>query len=193
MKARDSIWVLLIGILITLASFSLIYFKEGLWYFPAVFGILMIFDYFSSMKNKDTALQLLVNNIAKFRQLYVLMFLLGATIELLGKFMFKLWSYPYQTNLFLDLIGLLFYPLILMSFREMYESISLLIKNKSLTFIIAAILGVLIWEIPNVFIDSWIYNIPYINLEIFKINIIVIIGWVILIGFPIWIYKILKK
>ena len=49
--------------------------------------------------------------------------------------------------------------------------------------------GIIIWEIPNLFSKDWIYTIPYISFNIIGINIIVIIGWVVLIGFPVYIYN----
>lgn len=189
MKARDNFWILVLGILISIASWVSLFLKWGLWYFPATIGILFIFDYFSSMKNKNTTLQIFNKDKKKFIKLYFLFFLLGATIECIGKFMFNLWNYPFQTNSIMDFIGLLFYPVILLSFREMYESLSLIIKRKFLLTLFSMLLGIIIWEISNLVIYSWIYTIPYIGLEIFKINIIVIIGGVILIGFPVWIYN----
>jgi hypothetical protein len=160
-----------------------------LWYLPAVLGIWLIFDYISSIKNKHTALQILKNNKKKFIKLLFLMFMLGCTIEIIGRFILNLWIYPFQTTVLLELLGLVGYIFILLSFREMYESLAIIIKNKTLLFICSIILGIIIWEIPNLFIYSWIYTIPYISLEIFKINIIVIIGWTALIGFPVWIYN----
>lgn len=189
MKARDNIWILIIGIIISIISFGSLFYGWGLWYFPAVIGVWFIFDYFSSKKNKNTAIQLFNNNKKEFFNLYLLMFFLGCAIELLGKFILNFWSYPYQTNLILDLLGLAVYPFILISFREMYESLNLIIKNKIILIISSMLLGIIIWEIPNLLLYSWIYKIPYVNLEIFKINIVVIIGWIILIAFPVWIYN----
>ena len=121
--------------------------------------------------------------------LSILMFFLGASIELGGRFLLNSWNYPYINNFYLEVLVLLFYPFILFSCREMYESINIFIKKNYISFILAMILGVIIWEVPNLFSGDWIYTIPYINYEIFKINIVVILGWSILIGFPIYIYN----
>ena len=79
--------------------------------------------------------------------------------------------------------------LILFSFREMYESLKIIIKNPQVTFLITMLLGIILWEITNLLNYSWIYTIPYITYEIAKINIVVIAGWSILIGLPVYIYN----
>jgi hypothetical protein len=189
MKSKISVWFLVLGLVISFLSLVAAFMKVNFWYFPAVIGFWFVFDYFSSIKNKDTALQMLFRDKYEFFKLYFLMFMLGCTIEVIGRFVLKLWIYPPYTHVLFDLINLFFYPFILMSFRESYRSLNLFVKNKSLAFIYAMVLGILIWEIPNIFSVDWIYIIPFINFEIYHINIVVIIGWVVLIGFPIWIYN----
>ena len=181
--------LLILGILISIISFTLAFLKINHWYFPAVIGVWFIFDYIAYNKNKNTTLSFLFNDKKKFFNLYLVMFFLGATIELIGRFLLNLWDYPFINNLYLEFVLLLFYPFILFSFRELYESIILKLKNKFLAFISAMVAGIIIWEIPNLFSKDWIYTIPYISFNIIGINIIVIIGWVVLIGFPVYIYN----
>ena len=181
--------LLILGILISKISFTLAFLKINHWYFPAVIGVWFIFDYIAYNKNKNTTLSFLFNDKKKFFNLYLVMFFLGATIELIGRFLLNLWDYPFINNLYLEFVLLLFYPFILFSFRELYESIILKLKNKFLAFISAMVAGIIIWEIPNLFSKDWIYTIPYISFNIIGINIIVIIGWVVLIGFPVYIYN----
>jgi flagellar biosynthesis protein FlhB len=189
MKAKDKIWILVVGLIVSISSIALAFNKINFWYFPGVVGFWLVFDYFSSMKNKNTALQILTKSKYEFLKLYFLMFMLGCTIEVLGRFIFNLWIYPPYHGILPDIANLLFYPFILFSFREMYESIKIVIKNKVVTFITSMIIGIIIWEVPNLFSVDWIYTIPYLDLEIFKMNIVVIIGWSILIGFPILVYN----
>lgn len=188
MKTRDNIRTLIFGIVISILSLSLAFLKINFWYFPGVIGFWLVFDYFSSRKNKNTALQIFIRNKKEFFKLYFLMFMLGCTIEIFGRAILNLWFYPPYKNIFYDIANLVFYPFILFSFREMFESIKQIFGGKILTFIVSMILGIAIWEIPNLFSRDWVYTIPYITVEIFKINIVVIIGWSILIAFPIWIY-----
>jgi hypothetical protein len=189
MKARDHIFVLILGLMIAVFSLIEAFSGIGLWYFPATVGIWFIFDYFSSIKNKNTTLQVFKENKKKFFYLYLLMFMFGCTIEVIGRFILKLWIYPFQDTIILELLGILFYPVILFSFREMYGSLHILIKTRWIAVISSMILGIVLWEIPNLAVYSWIYSIPFTELSIIGINIIVIIGWVLLIIIPVYIYN----
>jgi len=185
----DNKWVLIFGMIISTFSIIVALLGINFWYFPGVIGFWLFFDYFSSKKNKNTAIQIFIKNKKEFFKLYFLMFMLGCTIETVGRFIFGLWIYPPYTNIWWDLLNLLFYPFILFSFREMYESSLIVIKNKVFAFVVSMFFGILIWEIPNLYSIDWIYTIPFITFEIFKINIVVIFGWSILIAFPVWIYN----
>ncbi|MCD4771562.1 hypothetical protein K8R30_04075 [archaeon] len=182
----------IIGLLIAIPSIAAAFYKINNWYFTATIGIWLIFDTLSSQKNKNTTLQILKKDKIKFFNLYLLMFLLGATIEIVGRFILNLWDYPNINSIPMELAILLFYPFILFSFREMFESIKLRI-NKTYAFVLSMILGIIIWEIPNLFSTDWVYTIPFTSLNILNINIVVILGWSILIGFPIYLYNIISK
>ena len=186
---KDNLSILIIGLIISIASLALAFSKINHWYFLGVFGFWFVFDYFSSIKNNNTGIQIFIKSKKKFLKLYFLMFMLGCAIEIIGRFVFNLWIYPLYSNPLFDITNLLIYPFILMSFRESYETLKIIFNKKSLSFIGAMILGILIWEIPNLVSRDWLYTIPFISLEIIGINIIVIIGWAILIGFPIWIFN----
>lgn len=185
----DSILVLVFGLIITVVSFSLIIFQQGLWYFPAVFGVWLVFDYFASKVTSLTAWQFLLHNKKEFVKLYFLMLMLGCTTEFVGRFLFKFWDYPFQTTLSSNVFEFLHYPFFLMPCRDIYVSLSLILRNKILRFVITSMLGVLIWEVPNLAIYSWVYQIPLVHLEIAKINIMVLVFWMILVGFTLFCYK----
>lgn len=188
---QDSKWVLIVGLIISVISISLAFFEIKNWYFSATIGVWLVFDYFSSKKNK-TAFQYLLSDRVKFINLYLLMLFLGSTIELFGRFIFGFWHYS-SNSVFLNILITLNYPFILFSFREMYKTIGLKFKKSWVKIILSMILGIVIWEFPNLFSKDWIYTIPYINLEIFGINIVVILGWIILIVFPLYIYSIIEN
>ena len=95
--------LLILGILISIISFTLAFLKINHWYFPAVIGVWFIFDYIAYNKNKNTTLSFLFNDKKKFFNLYLVMFFLGATIELIGRFLLNLWDYPFINNLYLHL------------------------------------------------------------------------------------------
>jgi hypothetical protein len=192
MDAKDNSIILILGLIISIVSISLAFLKINFWYFPAVIGVWLFFDYFSSIKNNNTAIQILRKNKKDFLRLYIFMFMFGCTIEIIGRFILRLWFYPSYTNVIFDLVNLIFYPFILLSFREMYNSIKIICKNWIVTTILSMLLGIIIWEIPNLYSKDWIYTIPFISFEILHLNIIVIIGWSILILGPLIIYKITK-
>ena len=72
----------------------------------------------------------------------------------------------------------------------MYTLVKSKIKTSLISIIVSVIMGVIIWEIPNLFSMDWIYHIPIVSLEIFNINIIVVLGWALLILVPNYLYKI---
>lgn len=201
MKKRN-IFSLIIGITIIIISVILYVSNSPYWFFPAPIGIWLLFDSLSSLRKNKTTLDLLITkDYKKFFIVYSVLFILGFLTELLGIIILNFWSYAsfnYQTDLLsilnrlskypLEGLGFFIWPFILMSFKETYSFIKSYF-NKKISFILSMVLGILIWETPNIFSKDWIYTIPYINLEIFHINIIVIIGWSLLIGFPLIIYK----
>lgn len=184
---------LIFGITITLFGITLYLLKNPYWHYPAVIGMWIFFDSLSSWKQNKTTLDLIINKqYKKFALIYIGLFLFGFFIEFVGRILLHLWTYPRLTPLFFNFIEFFIYPFILMSFREMYNFICSLVKNTALATLGSMILGILIWEIPNLFSNDWIYNIPFIHLEIFKINIVVIIGWILLIKGPVQVYKLMK-
>jgi len=162
------------------------------WYNFGLLGAWLLFEYLSHIRGNKTTLDLLFNNYKKFIILFIALALFGSVIELVGNAGLHLWSYSHLTPMQLCFLVPIFYPFILMSFMEMFKFIRSLIKNFPIAVISAMILGIIIWEIPNIYSQDWIYKIPHINLEIFHINIVVIIGWVILILGPYYIYRLLK-
>ncbi|HJZ18594.1 MAG TPA: hypothetical protein VJ208_00630 [Candidatus Nanoarchaeia archaeon] len=198
MNKRDLI--LFVGIVIIIISAYLYLKKIFFGYYLAPFGIWLFFDYLShKCKNKTTFDLIIQKNYAKIVKLYLLLFIAGFLIELAGIIFLKLWTYKifnYEPTLFslspIYLLGILTYPFILASFRESYKFLEFFLKNKVLTTIVTMFIGIIIWEVPNIFSKNWIYTIPFVGLEIFDINITVIIGWVILIWTPLLIYRYLK-
>jgi len=190
---KKKIISLIIGVIIILFSVWLYIIKSPYWHYPAVIGVWIFFDSLSSLRKNKTTLDLIRKK--KYKQfvfVYLGLFILGLLIEFVGRILLKLWNYPLLSPIFSNFIELFSYPFILMSFREMYNFLYSFIKKNILTVISAMLLGIIIWEVPNVFSKDWIYIIPYISFEIFHINIIVILGWVILILGPLYVYKLLK-
>lgn len=187
----------LIASILVLISVVLYVFKSPVWYNFFVIPIWLIFDNLAHLQKRKTTLDLLINkNYNKFAILYLVYLFAGIAIELVGSLILKLWYYPKLWSLepfwvfvTLNVIGYLFYPFILMSFREMYNFFNSLIKSNILDVILFIIVGVIIWEIPNVFSRDWIYTVPFIQLDILGVNVVVILGWIFLIVIPVFIHK----
>lgn len=159
------------------------------WYYSAVIGVWLFFDFLHYQYSKNTTLTLLINNKKKFLNAYLLMLSLSFSIECLGRYILHYWDYPLLNTYFLQIRLFIFFPFILFSFYEMYNWMKYVIPNKLLSFLLSMLLGICIWELPNIFSKDWIYNIPYVTLNFFEINIIVILGWSFLIYFPDFAYK----
>ena len=177
------------GLIITIFSVILFFRGSHIWHFFAGLGMWFIFDYLASFYNKNTALQVFLRDKKKFINLYLAMVLLGVAIELTGRFILGLWEYPYYNGIH-ETASVFFYPFILFQLREMYTLVKSKIKTSLISIIVSVIMGVIIWEIPNLFSMDWIYHIPIVSLEIFNINIIVVLGWALLILVPNYLYKI---
>ena len=178
-----------VGIIITIFSAVLFFRESRIWYFFTAAGLWLGFDYIASFNNKNTALQIFLRDKRKFLHLYLIMILFGASLEYFGRYILGLWEYPYVGKIH-EIVGAFFYPFLLFQLREMYVAIKHKFKNNFLSLITAVILGIIIWEIPNLFSRDWIYFIPFVNLKIFGINLAVILGWTVLILCPYYIYKI---
>ena len=89
----------------------------------------------------------------------------------------------------MELLLILLYPFILFSCREMFSWLESITKNYWSALFGSVLLGVIIWEVPNVFSPDWVYVVLFLPLTLFSINILVILGWFFLIIFPLFIYK----
>ncbi|MDP2906656.1 MAG: hypothetical protein Q8O03_01835 [Nanoarchaeota archaeon] len=190
---KKSRLLLVIGLIISVTSISLAFLKINYWYFPAVIGVWFVFDYLASYKSKHTTIQILKENKKKFFQLYLMIFFLGCSFELIGRFILGWWAYPSINTIFLEILLMLFYPFILFSFREMYNTLSIIIKSRIITFVFSMLLGIIIWEIPNMFSKDWVYTVPYLNFEILNLQVVIVIGWSALIGFPLIVYSVVLQ
>jgi len=176
-----------LGLLISIISIFSAFLGVHHWHFPAVIGVWLIFDYFSSTKNKKTAFSLILNKKwKKFLQLYLLLAIIGVLIELIGQYFLGFWFYPELPPTIMIILIPIFYPFILMSFREMYETVKIKLKKNPL--IPTTLLAIVIWEVPNLISKDWIYTVPLLT-DIFGLNAFIILLWPILIILPISIYR----
>lgn len=74
----------------------------------------------------------------------------------------------------------------------MYNFIISSIKKPLVATLLSVVAGIIIWEVPNIYSKDWIYTLPYNSLEILNINVIIILGWFILILGPRYIANMLN-
>ena len=164
--------------------------KSIYWYYIGVIGVWIFFDNLANSRKRKTTLDLLLQKrYFKFIKLYILLVILGILIETIGNWIFGFWSYTYLSKLVEYITLPIFYPFILMSFAESYNWVYSFNKNKTYSTILAMIIGIIIWEIPNVYSKDWIYNAPYFKAQLYGIPILVIIAWLFLIWAPLYVYK----
>jgi len=192
MRIRTFSWIL--SVLALLLAIFLYVFRNPYWYYPAVIGVWFFFDNLSHLRGQKTTLDfLLKSKPRRGLYLYFSLFLLGFFIEIIGRIFLNLWYYPRLPPFVVNTLTFLFYPFILMSFRETYVFTQSFFGHPLPSVIMSMLFGILIWEIPNVYSQDWVYTILYSSLEAFHINVIVIFGWSILILAPLYIYKIVIK
>ncbi len=85
------------------------------------------------------------------------------------------------------------YPFAFFFVRESFIMISKKTGSLAPAIVLTTLVNAFIHEIPNTFVWEWVYNIPYVTLKIFQINIVVIAGWVILVSVPLLTKRILNK
>ena len=184
----------LIGSILILYGFILAFFKSNVfWYDYFVIGGTLLFGSINYKIGNAGLFALIKNKSINFLKLYISYLIFAILIEIVGRFLLNLWFYPSSSVLdqiiYVFLIG---YPFAFFFVYETFVMFNGKIRSKTLAFVFTFIFSAFLHEIPNVFVWSWIYTIPYIKFEIFQINIVVIIGWSILVLVPLLVKRYLK-
>jgi len=195
-----------IGVIIIVVSIILYLKGSSYWFYPAPIGFWLFFDILSNWRGNKTTIDLLYKkDYWKFIKFYIGLFIFGMVIEAVGSILFNLWSYKLTNYLPtistviestiskpLRILGWFIYPFMLMQFKGLYQIVKSSFKSGVISTLLSMLIGITIWEVPNVYSQDWIYQIPFSNFEIFKINLVVVVGWVILIWAPIILYDLLN-
>jgi len=172
---------------------SAIFFSNIFWYSTFVIGGTLFLGYLNYKCKDDSILKIFEKDKIKVLKIYLFYLLATILIEFSGRFILNLWAYPYFTGIdkiiHVFLIG---YPFAFFFIYESFTLIKKLVKGTKLSIFLAIIINAFLHEIPNTFVWTWEYNIPYINFEILQINIVVIVGWSILIAVPLLRKKIIS-
>ncbi len=188
--------IFLAAILILMGSGFLYFYKNIVWYNFAVWGWWLFFDCLSHWQGNKTTLDLIFKKkYYSFFRLYGLLLLISIVMEVVASLIFGLWSYPKLWRIeplwlliLVNFWGYLSYPIIFMSLMEMYAFLYTLIRRKWIAVISFLIVGIVIWEVPNIFSQDWIYYISFVDYNLGGLNVVVILGWVILLFIPVYVY-----
>ncbi len=181
---------LLSGLFLFLYGLYLAFFQHSYyWYTPFVLGGTL---FFSQINRHHSSLRFIAKkHPSVFFKLYILYFLITILIEIIGRLILGLWYYPFFSSAEIILhVFLIGYPFALFFVQELFFYIHYHFRNIPVTFMTTLIISSFLHEIPNIFAWEWVYTIPYVHYEIFEINIIVLLGWSLLVYTPLLAYHI---
>lgn len=181
----------IIGLLLAIYGVaSAIWYSNVTWYSYLVIGITFFLAWINKILKNESLFEKSKIYLLKTYGVYLFFTIL---IEIIGRFILNLWNYP-SFNLTDKVIHvfLIGYPFAFFSIHESLKLIRKKVPSLPVTIILATLINAFVHEIPNTFAWQWVYTIPYVTIEILQINIIVIIGWFILIVIPLITKRILK-
>lgn len=116
-----------------------------------------------------------------FWKLYIAYFFCGVAIEIVGRYVLELWSYP-RFDYIDELIHVyaISYPFAFLYLYEFFKITRRYLKSGILAFCATFLFNAFLHEIPNIYGSQWVYSISFITYGIGGINIVVILGWSIL-------------
>lgn len=188
-------WISFIGL--GLAGYGLVsalFFAGATWYSYYASGGAVALSYLNYRLGRASLLDEICERRTGFLKTYALYLLAGILIEALGRFLLHLWVYPaFDLGDEIVHVFLIGYPASFFFISETLVLIGPALPSRGLTLLIATLLNAFVQEYPNTFAWEWRYNIPYVSLEILRINVVVIAGWAILIVIPLIVKRILRS
>jgi len=181
----------IIGLLLALYGvLSAILYSNYTWFsYFSLGGTLLLAVINEYLKNES----LFGNTKSYLLKTYGIYLAFGILIELVGRFALHLWRYPsFDFADELIHVYLLGYPFAFFFIHESFKLIRRYVPSLASAMILTTLINAFIHEIPNTFAWEWVYTIPYVRFEILRINIVVIIGWVILVSVPLTTERILR-
>ena len=170
-----------LGLILILTGLLLaLQFASQVWYTPFVIGGTLFLGYLND-KNKQGVFNIYRKNKMNFLRIWAVYIITALIIEVLGRYILKLWYYPSFTLteeiIHVYLIG---YPFALFMTYETYVLIHEKVKEYWEAIIVTTVLSAFLHEIPNTFAWEWVYTIPRVTREVLGINVVVIGGWIVL-------------
>ncbi len=163
------------------------------WYSYFVIGGSLFLGLINYLLGRESLFSYLRNNKIRVLKTYILYVLGAIVIEFIGRFLLNLWYYPaFSVTEELIHVFLIGYPF---AFFFLFESFVLarhFIMSFWPAFTFVAIISAFAHEVPNLYAFEWVYTVPYVTLAIFQINIVILIGWFVLVAVPIFVDKYLE-
>lgn len=169
--------------------------KAFWWYSPAMIGATIFLSSINSGKSEKSFLGLLRKNPRRLIYQYIMYVMVTIISEIIFKNILHLWYYPHFDTVIQHIVNvyLIGYPFALFFLYELYT----LFKSREIStnkdIVLTTIIGGYVSEIPNTYVHEWVYVIPYVNLTILNINVVVTIGWVLLVFAVLIVEKIIWK
>lgn len=185
------IFIGIIGLLFAIYGvFSAILYSNATWYSYFVIGGTFFLAWINQIIKNDSIFEKSKIYLLKTYGLYLLFTIV---IEIVGRFIFNFWHYPSfdlaDKIIHVFLIG---YPFAFFLIHESFKLIRKKVPSLAVTVIFTTLVNAFVHEVPNIFAWEWVYTIPYVTFEMLQINIVVIVGWVVLIAVPIITYRIIE-
>lgn len=160
------------------------------WYSYFVIGGTFFLAWINQILKNDSLFEKSKINLLKTYGLYLLSAIL---IEIIGRFILNFWHYlSFNFTDKVIHVFLIGFPFAFFFIHESFKLIRKKVPSLSIIIILTTFINAFVHEVPNTFAREWIYTIPYITFEILQINIVVIIGWVVLITVPLITKRILE-
>jgi len=187
-------WVKLVGFVgLFIALYGLIsaiFYANTSWYSYFVFGGTFFLSSITYSFSNSSILKILEKKWTKAVKIYFIYLTAAILIEIIGRLIFGWWEYPhFGTFEMLIHVFLIGYPFALFFVYESFLIINHKIRTLWMAIVLTTLFNAFLHEIPNLYAFEWKYYIPLISLEIFGINIVIIVGWVVLVLIPFWTNK----
>lgn len=182
-----------VGLLLAIYGYgvaSAILYSNIPWYIYYTVGGTFFLAWLNQFVENDSLFGKSTIYLLKTYGLYLLFTIL---IEIVRRCILILGNYP-SFNLTNEYIHLFFigYPFAFFYINESFKLILSKIHPVPITIILVTFIDAFVHEISSIFAWEWVYTIPYITFEVLQVNIVVIVGWVILIAVPLITKRILK-
>ena len=181
--------IFMLGILLVSYALYSAFLKASIvLYSYFVIGGTMFFGYINYESGSKSLFYRMEKDRNHFLKTYFLYLLLTIITELIAKHLLGLWIYP--SFGLMDIIinvYLIGYPFCMFMTYELIVLLRRLVSREFFVILIATIASALMAELPNTHAWEWIYLMPFVTLEIFRINILVFATWLILMPFVIYI------